>query len=1451
MIPTNSQNSKDNLSQNQGLENQIITVPTHTLSKSEVNHEQISVWQKSQKFLVGKFSKFSSKSLAVLSLFLAFSSILGMGFLANSNHQVLKNASAQSSGGGVFLSEGTILKDHEGEEFIVKIRRKEANATGATGPEGSGVGEATGINVTHYLAKKNGGADNKSYYRPKNDWNKVYESMALADTCQAGGVGQDVMIVCFKISGQRISDINQCPNGWSAMLANGPFADLPGLRYGCTLDEKDYPQMVKIVASGNGQMSRSVPDPNGRNFLTVERTGIGAVTTILTEAYKNCLRVSGVNPNKTLEMNKNIEENSSLVIKTEDLKKLKNEGKLIETSGGGINATTGNAIPFIKNAEFEIFPNISCQWPSDYTAIPAPLGNELEYVNDKILTNNNPGAVQDSNYKIFEANGAVIKESEFVACKKNSVMSTGATTKFESVICFYPNAQAKRNQIKNQEKNGATLWCPQGWEFADYDQSEVAKTGQGCYVGAGTPKYTEYAAKIDAGQIRQELPNTDPSKIESAAMPEYLKNVKIPDYLSDSILGNFSKCEMSDRLPTEEQKKIGFEQVQITCSQLNNQEIKKTSSCPSDWIMHNVTGSLGGAENFVYACKTTTKFPNLIDLFKLSDGKVVKKYGGNSGNNSPGGNSQAGNSNDKICAQVQTVGQNVNNRQEVKQFPNSCLPDGFEKVTDQMVAAVAYRMSDCQNSDGNTNCKKIDGRAITKVLDCPKGWTGSGTTTAWNFGNIQVNAATSTEISASMCVLKNSLWGEGLNKLIKLENGLLKDAGSTGQNSNALNGTRDQPKREITPTTDLLEDIAKSNDIDINKCQNLGEPEKRICKAQALQTTIESRYDECEKNDKSKWCDQDPGDLKLDNIKFSETLPKNEINNPNCNPESDTEGKMRPLNEQQCNDRKNWGYKGPFNFQTGGKRGTRNCAYVGVVKKQSYGCDIQGYLKITCDLIGRYSSGNPDQDFGKPNCKDNVIVPTTAIANAAIRSTKDVVPSEVSGVKVVVSTDIPMIPTINSPVIPTTIFEPTETKNGLEKGKIYQMTETQKSAWQFGSLNVFAGESPKPLNGAQPESLTKGKSTDAKNEADKAIATGGGAGFNIKGLDLLGINCLFTDENGKDSECLVYRITTFLRNLSYPLAILVLIWAGYQYFIGGVDGKTNGLKAVQAVITGVLIVGGATFFVDTVLRPTAESGFADTKAIAKLIDNLRAFLVGLSSSVAILVIIWGGYKFFFSGLDWEKEGGLKAIKNATIGLAIILIANTMVETLTNLGKSIGEKGDFVKGITAIITPFLTDITNLLFGLATLMAVLVIVWGGYKYFFSGLEISKKDGMDNIRNGVIGLVTVILARQIVDFVKTVVPETAAPAGSFLNIDARGFYPLFTSIVNGFLVPISTACAVFFMIMGGFYWTTSNGDENKIKKAKKALINAIIGLVIVILAVSIVQIIRFMVGGLNIGS
>jgi Type IV secretion system pilin/TrbC/VIRB2 pilin len=1330
------QNSK-NLDKNSSLEtsHQIITVPMQTLAKKE--EAKISVWSKSG-FLGNRVARFSNKTMAILALVLAFSSILGMAFLANSNNDVLKSANAQQSEPDITSADIANLPVY-------------CNIIVTAG--GEFVGNTASCSTSAFNGKK----------IPNNLKFQIGNSQ-ISENCQDNGYG--TITYCQNVS----YDLN---------LRNDP-------------NKINYKKII--------EENSSLTDKNRQFSVGISNVPIFGI----------------LGSNSPVEFKGNSWQNTKLSKASSDAER-----------GLGNGTTVRNGTIFINGGK---------TGPDVYL--------EVDNADQRDDT--------DSNYKIFEANGAVIKESEFVACKKNSQMLSGATANFEYIVCFFPNAQAKRNQIQNKEKNGATLWCPKGWEFTDYDNSIVSQSGQGCYIGKDNSKYNEYSTKIDNGQIRKELPNIDSSKIETANIPDYLKNVKVPDYLSDGVLGKFGQCQMQDRTPTEFQKKEGLVDSQIYCNQIDNQKIAQNTTCPSGWIIHNYTvyDDLTKDGTKLYACKTVAKFDNLLDLFQLNNGKIVKKYGGNNANNmqNPGqnGNSQTGNNNDKICAQVQTVGQNVNNRQEIKQFPNSCLPDGFEKITDQMVAAVAFRMSDCakEGDNGVTVCKKIDGRVITKALDCPKGWTGGETKTSWNWGNIEVNAAAeNSNPSTGFCILKNSLWGENLSKLIKLENGLLKDAGSTS-NSNQGNGKTTETKlsdKNIAPTTDLLEEITKSNDINTAKCNNLSAIEKRTCQAQALQTTIQERYEQCEKDDKSKWCDQDPGDLKIGII-----APASQENSA-CNPESDMEGKMRPLNDQQCGDRKK-GYKGPFNFQTRGKQGTRNCWYFGK-KDTKYGCDNFGYLKTTCDLIGRYASSNPDQDFGAPDCKV-AVVPTTQEANTIARGVSTIEKTEINGTPGFIAKDL-----MPNPRNFTECFEPSETKGGFAKNNTYcnagggisVPTPSIPTAWiNLGIINVFAAVTPV---GSTTGIVARGTATVSAT-ATAAVATGGGAGFNIKGLDLLGINCLFTDENGKDSECLVNRITTFLRNLSYPLAILVLIWAGYQYFIGGVDGKTNGLKAVQAVIWGVLIIGGATFFVDTVLKPTATSGFTDTKAIAELINNLRAFLVGLSSSVAILVIMWGGYKFFFSGLDWEKEGGLKAIKNATIGLAIILIANTMVETLTNLGKAIGEKGDFVKGVTDIIKPFLTDITSLLFGIASLMAVLVIVWGGYKYFFSGLEISKKDGMDNIRNGVIGLVTVILASQIVAIVKTVVPETPAPSGSFLNINATGFYPLFTSLVNGFLVPISTACAVFFMIMGGFYWTTSNGDENKIKKAKKALINAIIGLVIVILAVSIIQIVRFLVGGLNIG-
>ena len=55
---------------------------------------------------------------------------------------------------------------------------------------------------------------------------------------------------------------------------------------------------------------------------------------------------------------------------------------------------------------------------------------------------------------------------------------------------------------------------------------------------------------------------------------------------------------------------------------------------------------------------------------------------------------------------------------------------------------------------------------------------------------------------------------------------------------------------------------------------------------------------------------------------------------------------------------------------------------------------------------------------------------------------------------------------------------------------------------------------------------------------------------------------------------------------------------------------------------------------------------------------------------------------------------------------------------------------------------------------------------------------------------------------------------------------------------LIRIATLVAVGYVIYGGFQYMTSNGDPGGTKKAQQTIINALVGLVIAILAASIVS-------------
>ncbi len=247
---------------------------------------------------------------------------------------------------------------------------------------------------------------------------------------------------------------------------------------------------------------------------------------------------------------------------------------------------------------------------------------------------------------------------------------------------------------------------------------------------------------------------------------------------------------------------------------------------------------------------------------------------------------------------------------------------------------------------------------------------------------------------------------------------------------------------------------------------------------------------------------------------------------------------------------------------------------------------------------------------------------------------------------------------------------------------------------------------------------------------------------------------------------------------------------------------------------------------------SSQAGCSEDNA---LVDQLISFAIGISGILATLVFIWGGYQYFFGGFTGDTAAGKQAIISGAIGLVIVLSAGFIREII---GGAVTEDGFNVDGITSLIEDDI--IRGILLPLSSVVAVLVIIWGGYKYMFAGLPGDQKDGLDTVKAGVTGLVVILLAFAITGFVQDVL----GAGGDEFGVQIDGILGLAVTVINGFLIPLSSVIAVFFFVLGGYYWMTSNGDEKQVEKAKEAIKNAVIGLVITLLAATIVQMIIYFV-------
>lgn len=357
----------------------------------------------------------------------------------------------------------------------------------------------------------------------------------------------------------------------------------------------------------------------------------------------------------------------------------------------------------------------------------------------------------------------------------------------------------------------------------------------------------------------------------------------------------------------------------------------------------------------------------------------------------------------------------------------------------------------------------------------------------------------------------------------------------------------------------------------------------------------------------------------------------------------------------------------------------------------------------------------------------------------------------------------------------------------------------------------------------------------------------------LQTFNILQIGCLFEGQpvagGGRcaAADSLLSRVIGFLTALAAPLALFVLIWGGYQYFIGGIDGKTNGKNAITAAITGLVIVLIANLIISTVTGALAGGDGFNPASIISFIKTIINAMVSLASVVALLVVVWGGYKYFFSGLGFEKEGGAKSIRSGLIGLIVVFISYSLFDTIVSVTETIAggnAEEAFTVLTTSIISPFITSFRNILISLSTGIAVIVIIIGGYKYFLSGAGFGKEDGRKSIQNGIIGLATIFLASGIINVLEATL-NVAGTIDKPIGFNEAPIISFITVLVSGIMLPVSTGVAVFFFVLAGFKFVSSGGESKKIEEASKALKNAIIGLVVVLLSGTLTAFIRFILG------
>lgn len=233
--------------------------------------------------------------------------------------------------------------------------------------------------------------------------------------------------------------------------------------------------------------------------------------------------------------------------------------------------------------------------------------------------------------------------------------------------------------------------------------------------------------------------------------------------------------------------------------------------------------------------------------------------------------------------------------------------------------------------------------------------------------------------------------------------------------------------------------------------------------------------------------------------------------------------------------------------------------------------------------------------------------------------------------------------------------------------------------------------------------------------------------------------------------------------------------------------------------------------------------------------NLRIILGAFS----VLFIVISGFTMVISGENEETvKTQRKSITYGVIGLMIISIAGPISEVFDyRQGNFIDDPAKFTERVQIfdnVTQLVITFIKYLLGSLATLMAVRA----GATLVMSGDnddDVSKAKKQLTLSAG--GLMLVIVSDLVIRKIFYVADYSTNAEATIVQIDQNEFIRQLVGVTN-LMVSFVGPIMMLGVVVGGFIYITSQGEDEKTSLAKKIITNSIIGIVIIYGAFALVS-------------